>query len=140
MEPVIPTDPQNLYPELDMSSPPLWGQQELPLSPFAPTQDPSVVQALPQMERNPLYVPDQTPSCLLPDLMLLGSMPPGLLMNPLTQQLILAQQQALTQHYSANIPQVPFPHQVSTQSDCIVIVFTTFHLWFGFLPENLFIT
>ncbi|KAI6656437.1 Adenylate cyclase type 10 [Oopsacas minuta] len=124
------SNPQKLYPELDTLSPPppLWDQKEtlsqLPQFPLTPPSPPPAEYFLtpsdrqpvpiPEMEHNPLFVPDPTPSPLKTELLMLGSIPPAaasLVMNPLNQ-IILAQQQALSQHFSANIPHIPLTQQI----------------------------
>ena len=106
---------QRLYPQLDSPSPPPPPEEQretlsmFPLSHFTPPPPPPAGYFqtnpihMPQMEQNPLYNPDSVPPSLRTELLLTSPIPP-LVMNSLTQQIILAQQQALNQHFSTNVP------------------------------------
>ena len=106
---------QGLYPQLDSPSPPPPPEEQretlslLPLSHFTLPPPPpadyfqTTPIPMPQMEHNPLYNPDSVPASLRTELLLTNPLPP-LLMNSLTQQIMLAQQQALNQHFPTSIP------------------------------------
>ena len=106
---------QRLYPQLDSPSPPPPPEEQkvtlshFPLSHFTPPPPPpadyfqTTPIPMPQMEHNPLYNPNSVPPSLRTELLLTSPIPP-LVMNSLTQQILLAQQQALNQHFSNSIP------------------------------------